>query len=367
MDEGGEAYQADVSDQPFETSFHPSANVFAASLITGAVEVFEYGEGTNKVKALKPHNDSCRTVKFSPDGRVLISASLDMSIVATDCNTAQEVGRLDGAHSAGVNTIAYLNPTSIASGDDDGTMKVWDLRQQSCVYTFDEVHEDFCSDLWVSQETQQLLTTSGDGTLSCVDLRTGKLVEQSDNQEDELMSLVVLKEGKKVVTGSTGGILSIWNYGRWGDITDRYPGHPNSIDTLVKIDEDTIFTGSSDGIIRIVSILPNKLVGVVGEHMDSPIEHLAFSSDRRYLASASHDNTIKLWDVAFITLDDDGDDDDQGEAGATSAGPSGGDADMDADGTGSESDASRQSKKKKGKKGKGNQGGGKANFFEDLL
>lgn len=27
-------------------------------------------------------------------------------------------------------------------------------------------------------------------------------------------------------------------------------GHPHSVDTLLKIDEDTLLTGSSDGIIR---------------------------------------------------------------------------------------------------------------------
>lgn len=35
---------------------------------------------------------------------------------------------------------------------------------------------------------------------------------------------------------------------------------------MVKLDEDTIVTGSSDGMLRVVSIQPNKLVGVLGEH-----------------------------------------------------------------------------------------------------
>jgi hypothetical protein len=31
-------------------------------------------------------------------------------------------------------------------------------------------------------------------------------------------------------------------------------------------------TGSSDGLVRVVQLHPNKLVGVVGEHQDFPIE-----------------------------------------------------------------------------------------------
>jgi hypothetical protein len=55
------------------------------------------------------------------------------------------------------------------------------------------------------------------------------------------------------VVGSQDGVLSLWTYGDWGDYTDRYLGHPSSIDTICKLDEDTICTGSSDGIIRWVN------------------------------------------------------------------------------------------------------------------
>ncbi len=43
---------------------------------------------------------------------------------------------------------------------------------------------------------------------------------------------------------------------------------------------------------------PNRLLGVLGEHEeDFPIERLALSRDRRYLASCSHDQTVKFWDA----------------------------------------------------------------------
>ena len=35
---------------------------------------------------------------------------------------------------------------------------------------------------------------------------------------------------------------------------------------MVSFDADTVLTGSADGLIRIVGILPNALLGVVGEH-----------------------------------------------------------------------------------------------------
>ncbi len=61
---------------------------------------------------------------------------------------------------------------------------------------------------------------------------------QSDNQEDELLSLVLLKKSQKLLVGSQQGILSLFSYNQWADISDRFPGHPQSIDALVKIDEE---------------------------------------------------------------------------------------------------------------------------------
>ena len=42
-------------------------------------------------------------------------------------------------------------------------------------------------------------------------------------------------------------------------------GHPESVTALLRYDEDSILTGSSDGLIRVLSIQPNKMLGVLGE------------------------------------------------------------------------------------------------------
>ncbi len=80
-----------------------------------------------------------------------------------------------------------------------------------------------------------------------------------------------------------------------------FAGHPSSVDALVKYDADTVITGSSDGIIRIVNILPNRMLGVLGGSEDLPIERLALSHDRARLASVSHESGLRLWDLSQLT------------------------------------------------------------------
>merc|ERR1711998_778123 len=138
----------------------------------------------------------------------------------------------------------------------------------------------------------RLLATSGDGTLSVFDIRAGKMESASDYMTEELLSLVVLKHGSKVVCGSQDGVLCLFSTGQWADMTDRIPGHPNSVDTMIKLDEDTLVSGSSDGLIRVMQVQPNKLLGVIGDHDDFPVERIAFSHARRLITSCSHDNTV---------------------------------------------------------------------------
>jgi len=225
-------------------------------------------------------------------------------------------------------------------------VRLWDSRTHSRAAAF-RVHEDFVADLHFTGEARNaLLSASGDGTLAHLDLRSNKVVARSDNQEDELLSgacpralprapasaagdetrvathslrgtmgalymlkfprlrdgllraydaaapsltpaaVTLMKQGRKIVTGSQEGVLSLFDWGDIADLSDRYPGHPQSVDALVALNDDLLLTGSSDGVIRVISILPNKMLGVVGEHSEWPVERLCLSPDGGLLASA---------------------------------------------------------------------------------
>jgi WD40 repeat protein len=49
-----------------------------------------------------------------------------------------------------------------------------------------------------------------------------------------------------------------------------------------------------------VNILPNRVVGTVGQHAGEPVEELALSHCGRFLASSGHDQHLKFWDMAQL-------------------------------------------------------------------
>lgn len=58
-----------------------------------------------------------------------------------------------------------------------------------------------------------------------------------------------------------------------------------------------------------MTILPNALVGVIGDHAGFPVERLRATQDGRMIASCSHDETVKFWDLAYL-LDEAAEDED---------------------------------------------------------
>ncbi|KAJ3248089.1 WD domain repeat-containing protein 55 [Chytriomyces hyalinus] len=254
----------------------------------------------------------------------LFSGGEDKSLQILDSATGKPILKKAKAHGEPINCISAIAENMVVTGDDAGVVKIWDTRARKLVMKY-EVNEDFISDLTYVSHESTLLATSADGRLSVFDIRKKKPIKVSDNQEDELLSVTVLKNTKKAVVGSEDGILSIFSWNNWGDCTDRIPGHPGAIESILKMDESRILTGCSDGKVRIVNIFPNKIVSSLRDHdVDLPIEQLRINADATIVASVSHEDKIRLWDVSDLgTEAGDGDSDDDDEFESDDAGSSG--------------------------------------------
>ncbi|KAF9530543.1 WD40-repeat-containing domain protein [Crepidotus variabilis] len=275
-----------VGAQIFDVVFHPTAATVYTGLLTGHVKGYAYDDQGNQKLTfnVRPSKSSCRGLSLNQDGSRLYAVGKGKSLSILD-TTTETVDLRARAHETSINRVKHLMPWLLATGDDEGVIKLWDPRQKEAVREYTQ-HFDYITDfLWLNGK-KQLVATSGDGTLSVIDVRSkaSKSVAQSEDQEDELLSIVSIKGGAKVAVGTQLGILSIFNpKNGWGDCVDRIPGHPLSVDTMCALPEElpsvdtqsTILTGSSDGFVRAIQILPSKLLGVVADHGEWPIERIA--------------------------------------------------------------------------------------------
>jgi len=303
--------EIELGDQVFDLCFHPTVDVVACGLVNGVVELYRYGVGdganTKVLKTKHAAGSSCRGVQFSADGMQMYTIGSDRRLQIVD-STGKIVREYDDAHNESINRMLLLSENLLATGDDSGEVKVWDLRASESsggAAMAWHIHEDFISALTFSPEQSTLLSCSGDATLGVYDIRRAANTSRSDDQEAELQCISVIKGGRKVLAGTQEGVLLVFSWGRWGDCSDRYPGHPESVDCMMKVDEKTVLTGSGDGMIRCVQIQPNKILGVIGDHEDFPVEGMRADRGGRVLGTHSHDNIVRFWDISMFADDND--------------------------------------------------------------
>ncbi|KZT59989.1 WD40 repeat-like protein [Calocera cornea HHB12733] len=312
-----------VGNQVFDLAFHPGEDIVYAGLLTGEVKAFKYHDDGSYEQAfsIRPTKRSCRGLAVNAEGSRLYGVTKDRTIEIIDTTTGKVLDSKAGAHDDPLNRVLPTLPYQLATGDDEGIIRLWDTRTLSSssapTHTYSH-HSDFISDFLWLEDKKQLVATSGDGTLSVMDVRSKRTepAAQSEDQEDELLSVVAIKGGTKLVVGTQLGILSIFDRKKgYADIVDRIPGHPTSIDALLPITADVIATGSSDGLIRFVQIHPTKFLGVVADHGEFPVERLRLDRRGKWLGSASHDEVVKLTDVegALEESDDEGEKDEDDE------------------------------------------------------
>ena len=84
---------------------------------------------------------------------------------------------------------------------------------------------------------------------------------------------------------------------------DLFRGHPDAVNGLVSVTDTVVVTACEDGALRAVHLYPHRFVGTVGHHEGGfGVEKVDVSGDGGIVASASHDQRIKFWDIKYLEV-----------------------------------------------------------------
>src|SRR5258708_72239 len=109
--------------------YSPNGKYIISGSIDKTIRVWDAEIGAPVGEPLMGHTDSVRSLAYSPDGRHFISGSKDMTIQMWDGETGVIVGQPLKGHTSGVWSIAYSpDGQRIASGSYGSTIRIWDAE-----------------------------------------------------------------------------------------------------------------------------------------------------------------------------------------------------------------------------------------------
>ncbi|KAL3512265.1 hypothetical protein ACH5RR_024982 [Cinchona calisaya] len=200
--------------------------------------------GSELRATLKGHTRTIRAI--SSDRGKVVSGSDDQTVLVWDKQTTQLLEELKG-HDAQVSYVRMLSGERVLTAAHDGTVKMWDVRTDTCVATVGR-----CSSAVLCVEyddsTGILAAGSRDGVANIWDIRAGRQMHKLLGHTSWIRSIRMV--GDAVITGSDDWTARMWSVSR-GTCDAVLACHGGPILCVeYSVSDKGIITGSTDGLLR---------------------------------------------------------------------------------------------------------------------
>ncbi|XP_049991447.1 POC1 centriolar protein homolog B isoform X3 [Alexandromys fortis] len=159
--------------------------------------------------SLYRHTHWVRSAKFSPDGRLIVSCSEDKTIKIWDTASKQCVNNFSDSVGFGNFVDFSPNGTCIASAGSDHTVKIWDIRVNKLLQHY-QVHSCGVNSLSFHPSGNSLVTASSDGTLKILDLLEGRLIYTLQGHTGPVFTVAFSRDGELFSSGGADAQVLLW-------------------------------------------------------------------------------------------------------------------------------------------------------------
>ncbi|KAG5646726.1 hypothetical protein DXG03_002408 [Asterophora parasitica] len=280
------------------TTFHPSSNLLVVGFSTGIFGLWEMPAFSN-IHTLSISQEKISSVAINPSGEWLAFGAKKLGqLLVWEWQSESYVLKQQG-HFYDMNTLAYApDGQTIATGGDDGKVKVWSTHTGFCFVTFTE-HSAPISSVAFAKQGSVLFSASLDGTVRAYDLiRYRNFRTFTSPSPVQFSSLAVDPSGEVVAAGSTDSFeVFLWSV-QTGKLLDVLSGHEGPVSSLVfsPSGANQLASGSWDKTVHVWNVF-GRSRAVEPLTVTSDVLALAFRPDGKELATSTLDGQITFFDI----------------------------------------------------------------------
>ena len=288
-------------------------------------------------KTLSGHNNWVLVIAWSPDGQIIASAGVDGTIRLWNPVTGEQKGKALSGHRKWVTSLSWepfhLNGlcNKLASSSKDNTVKIWNTETLSILFNLSGHSGAVTKVIWGG--SGYLYTASQDRTIKVWDSASGAIIRElkghahwvnflscstdfalrtgffdpseslqaetlSEKQEKSLKKYTkLLGKHERLVSCSDDFTLFLWTPTVTTNPVTRMTGHQQLI-THVCFSPNGHFiaSASNDKSVKLWEGFTGQFISSFRGHVGA-VYQLAWSPDSRMVASASKDSTVKIWGI----------------------------------------------------------------------
>jgi WD40 repeat protein/tetratricopeptide (TPR) repeat protein len=277
-------------------TFSPDGKLLASASSDKTVKIWAVGVW-NEITTLKGHNGAVYSVTFSPDIRFLASGSEDKMIKVWNVERWQEIITLKG-HRGYIYSISF-NPKGkfLSSGSGDATIKIWETEIWQEINTL-KGHDSVVYDVIYSPNGKFRASSSADYTIKIWEVGSRHEVTTLRGHKGAVYSIAFSPDGKLLASGSEDKTIKVWEVEKWHEVV-TLEGHEGAVYSIAfSPDSKFLVSGSLDKTIKIWEVGSWHEIVTLRGHEDS-VFSISFSPNGKFLASGSSDKTVKVWGWGF--------------------------------------------------------------------
>jgi WD40 repeat protein len=297
-----------------------------------------------RTDTLAGHSSSIWAAAYSPDGKILATTSSDKTVILWKVNQLNQIGTpiaqmegetwalaatSDGEHFAAgdeagniriwefndgqwVNSISLTHPGGVvalafshdnkwlASSGYEEVIRVWDVATGQEAWSIEQAHGNAIWALMFNPKDTQLASASFDKTIKLWDTTTHQQVGKSLEHAESMYALTFNQDGNQLFTAGYD-----WDIYQWDVTNPASPPAPKPLKGHAAYVNSLAFNPAYPGLFASTSDDKTLVIWNVDadEHtepvlgLNESMEAVTFSPNGRWLASATNNNTVLLWEL----------------------------------------------------------------------